>query len=88
MSGIHEKGACLYFSSKTLTANDKESDMLKGYEAGGTDYITKPFSAAVLCKKIAAVFETIEQHHPTMICKRMVTDCIISGLPREPDCLS
>lgn len=47
-----------------LTANDKESDMLKGYEAGGADYITKPFSVAVLCKKIAAVFETIKQHHP------------------------
>lgn len=47
-----------------LTANDKESDMLKGYEAGGADYITKPFSVAVLCKKIAAVFETIEQHRP------------------------
>lgn len=47
-----------------LTANDKESDMLKGYEVGGTDYITKPFSVAVLCKKIAAIFETIEQHHP------------------------
>lgn len=47
-----------------LTANDKESDMLKGYEAGGSDYITKPFSVAVLCKKIAAVFETIEQHRP------------------------
>ena len=27
-----------------LTANDKESDMLKGYEVGGADYITKPFS--------------------------------------------
>ena len=26
-----------------LTANDKESDMLGGYEAGGADYITKPF---------------------------------------------
>ena len=47
-----------------LTANDKESDMLKGYEVGGADYITKPFSVAVLCKKVAAVFETIEQHHP------------------------
>ena len=47
-----------------LTANDKESDMPKGYEAGGADYITKPFSVAVLCKKIAAVFETIEQHRP------------------------
>lgn len=47
-----------------LTAKDKESDMLKGYEVGGADYFTKPFSVAVLCKKIAAVFETIEQHHP------------------------
>ena len=47
-----------------LTANDRESDMLRGYEAGGADYIIKPFSVAVLCKKVAAVFETIEQHHP------------------------
>lgn len=47
-----------------LTANDKESDMLKGYEVGGADYITKPFSVAVLCKKIAAVFETLEHHQP------------------------
>lgn len=27
-----------------LTANDRESDMLQGYEAGGADYFTKPFS--------------------------------------------
>ena len=47
-----------------LTANDKESDMLKGYEAGGADYITKPFSIAVLCKKIAAVFDSLEQKNP------------------------
>ncbi len=26
-----------------ITANDKESDMLKGYEVGGADYVTKPF---------------------------------------------
>ena len=47
-----------------LTANDKESDMLKGYEAGGADYITKPFSVAVLCKKIAAVFDNMELRTP------------------------
>lgn len=47
-----------------LTANDRESDMLKGYEAGGADYITKPFSAAVLCKKIAAVFSNMELRTP------------------------
>lgn len=47
-----------------LTANDRESDMLKGYEVGGADYITKPFSVAVLGKKINAVFENIEQKNP------------------------
>lgn len=47
-----------------LTANDRESDMLKGYEMGGADYFTKPFSVVVLCRKIAAVFETIDQYHP------------------------
>ncbi len=41
-----------------LTANDKESDMIQGYEIGGFDYITKPFSIAVLSKKIAAILST------------------------------
>lgn len=47
-----------------ITANDKESDMLKGYEAGGADYVTKPFSVMVLCKKVAAVFANMELRTP------------------------
>lgn len=47
-----------------LTANDRESDMLKGYEMGCADYITKPFSIAVLSKKVAAVFENMERRNP------------------------
>ena len=35
-----------------ITANDKEGDMLKGYEAGCTDYITKPFSVDELLARI------------------------------------
>ena len=35
-----------------LTANDMESDMLKGYELGAEDYVTKPFSMKILLKKI------------------------------------
>ena len=31
-----------------LTANDTEEDMLNGYDAGCDDYISKPFSLAVL----------------------------------------
>ena len=30
-----------------LTANDMESDMLKGYELGADDYVTKPFPMSV-----------------------------------------
>lgn len=47
-----------------LTANDRESDMIKGYEVGGADYITKPFSIAVLGKKIGAIFENMERKNP------------------------
>lgn len=47
-----------------LTANDSEEDMLAGYAAGGADYVTKPFSVAVLCKKIAAVFARMAQQEP------------------------
>lgn len=38
--------------------------MLAGYEAGCADYITKPFSVWVLCKKVAAVFANLELRVP------------------------
>lgn len=47
-----------------ITANDRENDILRGYEAGGADYVTKPFSVTVLCKKVAAVFANMELHAP------------------------
>ncbi len=34
-----------------LTANDMESDMLKGYELGAKDYVTKPFPYERLSKE-------------------------------------
>ena len=40
-----------------LTANDMESDMLKGYELGAEDYVTKPFSIHILLKKIAVILK-------------------------------
>lgn len=44
-----------------LTANDMESDMLKGYELGADDYITKPFSMVVFQKKIAAFLKRMQK---------------------------
>lgn len=39
-----------------LTALDRETDMVMGYEAGADDYIAKPFSLSVLIMKINAYF--------------------------------
>lgn len=43
-----------------LTANDLERDIIKGYELGAADYITKPFSNCVLRHKVRAIFELLE----------------------------
>ncbi len=48
-SQLKEKsGASIIF----LTANDLESDIIKGFNLGADDYITKPFSPIILLKKI------------------------------------
>lgn len=39
-----------------LTALDRETDMVMGYDAGADDYIAKPFSLLVLTMKINAYF--------------------------------
>ena len=47
-----------------LTANDQESDQIRGYEAGAVDYITKPFSIEALQRNIRAMFAMLEHHKP------------------------
>jgi DNA-binding response OmpR family regulator len=47
-----------------LTANDQESDQIRGYEVGAVDYITKPFSIRTLQRKISAMFAMLEHHKP------------------------
>ena len=48
-----------------LTANDQESDQIRGYDVGAVDYITKPFSIGALQRKISAMFSMLEHHKPT-----------------------
>ena len=38
-----------------LTARDKESDLLEGFQSGGDDYMTKPFSSKELIVRIEAL---------------------------------
>ncbi len=47
-----------------LTANDQESDQIRGYEVGAVDYITKPFVIGALQRKIKAMFAMLEHHIP------------------------
>lgn len=54
-----------------LTANDMESDMLRGYELGADDYVTKPFPMSVFQKKISALLSRIE--------KQTGSDCYDDG---------
>ncbi len=42
-----------------LTANDMESDMLKGFELGADDYVTKPFPMSVFQRKAAALLKRV-----------------------------
>lgn len=46
-----------------LTANDMECDIVTGFELGGDDYITKPFSLMVLRARVMAVLRRTDQHN-------------------------
>ena len=48
-----------------LTANDRESDEIRGYELGAVDYITKPFSIHSLQRKVENVLRMM-LHHVSM----------------------
>ncbi|MEA1960547.1 MAG: response regulator transcription factor [Bacillota bacterium] len=54
-----------------LTANDMESDMLRGFELGADDYVTKPFPISVFRKKVSAMLSRIQ--------KQTGSDCYTDG---------
>ena len=46
-----------------LTANDLESDIVAGLEQGADDYVTKPFSLAVLRARVQKQLQNREENH-------------------------
>lgn len=58
-----------------LTANDLESDIVSGLEAGADDYITKPFSLAVLRARVNTQLRKKEQKQDNrFICEGYIFD--------------
>ena len=55
-----------------LTANDMETDIVAGLELGADDYITKPFSLAVLR---ARVNTALRRKNPEKTSASFLTDC-------------
>lgn len=55
---LHPKTAVIF-----LTANDMESDMLRGFELGADDYVTKPFPISVFRKKVSALLSRIKKQN-------------------------
>ena len=49
-----------------LTANSSEEDKLKGFEIGGDEYITKPFSTQELIARIKAIFKRTKLAQPVV----------------------
>ena len=50
-----------------LTANDMETDIVVGLETGADDYITKPFSLAVLRARVNAQLRRTDPVRPTVV---------------------
>ena len=50
-----------------ITARCSESDVLKGYEFGGDDYLIKPFSLAQLAAKIRVFLKRYGENRPVIV---------------------
>jgi two-component system KDP operon response regulator KdpE len=60
-----------------LTAKAQETDMLRGFDMGADDYLTKPFSAKELVARVRAVLrraQRSEETTPILECGNLVID--------------
>lgn len=63
-----------------LTALNNKNDILKGFEAGGVDYITKPFNQQEL---IARIINHLELRHSKVIIENQNRDLVKSNLDKD-----
>lgn len=56
-----------------LTASDQETNIIRGLDSGGDDYITKPFRLGELCSRIRAMLRRAKS------CSGFESGCLYSG---------
>lgn len=57
-----------------LTARDLEADVMKGFDLGADDYITKPFSVNIFRRKVAAVLKRSRKKENLCECGDLTVD--------------
>ena len=66
-----------------LTAKVTESDLLKGFEAGADDYITKPFSSKELLARIRAVMKRSNEEMDSALNSEIICGTLRIDLARH-----
>lgn len=51
-----------------LTAQDMDEDMMRGFDAGADDYITKPFNVKIVIQRIQAILRRCEKTEKETCC--------------------
>jgi two-component system KDP operon response regulator KdpE len=64
-----------------LTAKDQQADLLRGFDAGADDYVTKPFEAKELLARIRALLKRSQQTAPSpgeaeIVCGSLTIDLV------------
>jgi CheY-like chemotaxis protein len=68
-----------------ISANSSTEEILKGYEVGGADYITKPFSTEVLINKIQTLIVAQEEKEALFDEAKMASETAMSVMASSGD---
>ena len=69
-----------------LTARNTERDMIAGFDAGGDDYVTKPFSVPLLMRRLKALLQRSGKKDPSLYQAANLCYDFTSGILKKDGC--